>query len=180
MNKLISVFGLAGFLMFAQNAVAAEDLPALEQMLIERDCIKLENEYAAGLDNFDADQFANVFSETATMDLFQNNFPGSTLPHHLTGGRKAMHAYMIQRGVGPARVGKPKTIHLITNVQVKVIDRDHAESTGYEVMFRWNPDKPETITSLAPVLWGASATRYVRTDEGWKIQARTLRAIGPL
>ena len=179
MRRIMSVFGLAAVLLFAQDARAAEDIPAVEKMLIERDCVRLENEYAAGLDNFDADQFANVFSETATMDLFQRNFPGSTLPHHITGGRKAMHAYMIQRGVGPARAGKPKTIHLITNVQVQVIDRDRARSTGYEVMFRWNPDKPETITSLAPVLWASTATEYVRTAEGWKIQARTIHAVGP-
>ena len=136
----------------------------LDQLLIQRDIQNLSLDYGHALDNMLPDELASVFAEDGLWDQ-----PSKPLK-----GRKEIHDFW------QSQVGRPYvTRHVVSNIRVRIKDRDHATGAAYLTMFRFDPKHPETIKSLEPALLGLFTDEYVRTPEGWKFAVRKLEVIRP-
>ena len=68
---------------------------------------------------------------------------------------------------------------VISNILVTVIDADHAESTSYWIMYRHKQADVDAgkVTTAEPTRFCESNDKFVRTEEGWRIAQRDIKAI---
>ena len=158
--------GFALALLFGSPAPKAQTAAHTdtEQLLIQRDIQNLSLDYGHALDTMDPDELASVFAENGVWDQ-------PSKPLH---GRKDIREFW-QAQVGRSYV----TRHVVSNIRVRIKDRDHATGAAYLTMFRFDDKHPETIKSLEPALLGKFTDEYVRTPEGWKFAFRKLEVIRP-
>ena len=136
-------------------------MQALERIEIERACEQLSVAYARHVDFKEYDRFAELFTEDGHLNA------GGPVD-----GRAAIRQRMAQRS------DRLRSRHVLTNIQVEVIDADHARGITYLSLY-WHVgdeslgDKPIEFTGPAAV--GHYEDEFVRTASGWRIARRVLR-----
>jgi ketosteroid isomerase-like protein len=127
---------------------------------IEWDCQKLVRQYYRHVDQREFDEACTLFTED--IDWY-------TMGVRLKGRDE------LRKALTPA-LGKGTIRHVVTNMVVKVVDEDHAESDFYHTIY-FEPDS-EFETHDGPIPFeGPHRTHdqhdwYVRTDDGWRIAKR--------
>jgi hypothetical protein len=133
-----------------------------DQMLIERAC---EQVLMRSIRTFDERNWRGFADTFATDGVFvRANQPNQPLV-----GREAILAAL------QARPADRLTRHLCTNVQIEVLDSDHAKGLCYLYLFSAAATPPEkAIGGPADPLQriGEYADEYVRTPQGWRISRR--------
>ena len=135
---------------------------AEEEMLIEHACEKLIMRSIRTFDERDFQGFADVFAADGV--FFRANQPTAPLV-----GREAILAAL------KSRPADRLTRHLCSNVQIDVIDADHAKGLCYLYLFSAAGSPPESaLGGPADKVQriGEYLDEYVRTAEGWKIAKR--------
>lgn len=131
-------------------------------MLIEHECEKVLMRSIRTFDERDWQGFADTFAVDGV--FFRANQP--TQP--LTGRAAILSALQ-------SRPADRLTRHLCTNVQIEVIDGDHAKGLCYLYLFSATATPPEKAVggpadSMQRI--GEYSDEYVRTAQGWKIARR--------
>jgi len=131
-------------------------------MLIERACEKVLMRSIRTFDERDWQGFADVFAADGV--FFRANQPATPLT-----GRAAILAAL------QSRPADRLTRHVCTNVEIDVIDADHARGLCYLHLFSATASPPEkAMGGPADQLQriGEYSDEYVRTADGWKISKR--------
>lgn len=167
-NTIMRKATFAGFLCIMSSAANAQALTPVGRLLIEAECKAIETEFVTALDDNDSNRVAALFGTSGEMWLTASSFKGEA----------AIKAYMEKRDAQKTEIGVATTRHMVFNVKVNVIDRDHASGTGYIAVYRYDGRNPQDITSLAPQMVGRMQDNYVRTAQGWRYQSRKLTQAG--
>lgn len=143
-------------------AGAAAGAPSdAERAAIERACERLLIAYTIATDTNDAAGIYGAYAEHGTLE---NNRVSIS-------GRKAIEDYFTKRVAERIRSGVT-TRHVLTNILITVVDRDHARGTAYETMYRYDLRSPQQVASLAPALLATVSTEFERTPQGWRFAKR--------
>lgn len=118
-------------------------------------CTDLVMDYAHHRDNFNAESFANLFTEDGVLVIGEDRWQG----------RAAIQARI------EALDNSATTRHYMSSIRVSPIDADHASGVSYVVIYRAPQGNPAIS---GPILIGDYIDRYVRTEAGWKIAHREL------
>jgi len=127
---------------------------------IQRACEQLAIEYARSVDFRDYDNFVELFSEDATLELGQK----------IQG--KAAIAKSLSR-----RPDQLRSRHVITNVFVDVISETQARGLCYLTLYRHIGEeslKAGPVALDGPAAVGHYEDAYQLTDQGWRIASRRL------
>jgi hypothetical protein len=147
---------------------AADAAPSeVERAPIERACARLLIAYAIATDTNDA---AGIYGAYAEDGILRNDRVSIT-------GRAALEAYFGKRVAERVQSGIT-TRHVLTNILITVVDRDHARGTTYETMYRFDPRDPGRSTSLEPALLATVTTEFERTPQGWRFKQRETVQVG--
>lgn len=129
---------------------------------IEWDCSKIVNEFYCALDDKRYEDMANLFAPAGIWNR---------LGIDLVGPAKILAA-MTDRSDWV-------TAHLVSNLRVKVIDEEHAETAQYITLYRL--EAVDTAKGPPSVVLPIGVLRHwdqqVRIDGTWKIARKTSRAI---
>lgn len=136
----------------------------LDRLLAERACERLTYQYCRFADFGEASRLGELFTDEGVFST-----PDLTLR-----GRADIAATFARREV----LVDLQTIHLCTNVDIEVIDRDSAHGWVYLCLFRrWrDPGVARSVPNTMPALVAAYEDRYARVGEQWLIAARTQHA----
>ena len=132
---------------------------------IEWDCQKLVRQYYRHVDQREFDKACALFTEDVDWHSMGVEMHGRD---------------DILKSLPPA-LGTGTIRHVVTNMVVKVVDDDHAESDFYHTIY-YQPEA-EFETHDGPIAFeGAHRTHdqhdwYVRTDEGWRIAKRVSHVV---
>jgi uncharacterized protein (TIGR02246 family) len=118
-------------------------------------CTALVLDYAHHRDNFNAESFANLFTEDGILIIGEDRWEG----------RAAIQARI------DALDSSATIRHYMSSIRISPIDADHATGVSYVVIYR-TPQGSTEITG--PALIGDYIDRYIRTEDGWKIAHREL------
>lgn len=123
---------------------------------VSTDCADLVIDYAHYRDNFNANAFAELFTEDGVLIIGENRWEG----------RDAIRARIEALDNGT-------TIrHHMSSIRISPVDADHATGVSYVVIYS-APAGSNEITG--PSLIGDYIDSYVRTEDGWKIAHRELK-----
>ena len=128
----------------------------LQELLDARDIENLMIEYFDAVDALDPFKAARVFTEDAEGDFMT--------------GKVYVGPVKIARALGRILLQYRHTSHHITNHRA-IIEGDTATALTYIYAFHRFPD------DWVWHLWARHEDELVRTDQGWRISKRTLRAI---
>jgi len=129
---------------------------------IESECARLLIAFSHGLDDGDADGVASLFAADGVWDRQGTKISGA----------EAIRAAVRERPAGTV------TRHHFTNIRVRVIDADHAESRAYYAVYRHvGSGEPGPYPLAGPERVGDYVNRYRRTAEGWRITYNTARRL---
>ncbi len=128
-------------------------------------CERLLADYAIYRDHLDADGFANTFSEDGVLVL------GSGTSR----GRAAIRENITSRP-------SPGVAHMILLTTMKITPVDEYNATGFTYAIVLNGDRPVAAGDAPIPMNGITAaveyhTKFVLTDEGWKISRLELKSI---
>ena len=144
-KRLIAACALLMTLMPAANA--AED--------VYRACTNLVYGYAYHRDNFNAEEFSNLFTPDASLTVL-----GSTWV-----GREDIRARI--DGIRNGNTGR----HEMSTIFITPIDDTHATGISYATIY----SAPPGVNSVSgPALIGEYHDEFELTSEGWKIAKRVL------
>ncbi len=134
---------------------------------IEHACTRLVLRSLRAFDERDWLAYAQLFAEDGV-------FVRANEPDHPLEGRAAIHSALAER---PAN---RLTVHLCTNLEIEVLDRDRAQGHCYLLLYSGDASHPESragrpADSIQRV--GEYRDRFVRTAEGWKIALRVGKLI---
>lgn len=149
MSKRNFFYALIAFVFFAgtQTSFADED--------VYRACTNLVYGYAYHRDQFNADEFANLFAEDASLTVLGQTWVGYT---------------DIRQRIEELKTGS--TIrHEMSTIRIVPIDEDHATGVSYATIYS-APAGQTSVSNFA--LKGEYHDEFVRTSEGWRISKRTL------
>lgn len=138
-----------------------------QKMLIEHSCARLINAFAIYND-------AGRFEELVSLFTPDGRFARPTAPDNFTEGRENILAAF--RARPKERVGR----HVMTNIQIEVIDETSARGLCYATLYTGSADKPAADFGLqanAAQFIGEVYTDFALTDEGWKIARQTGKII---
>jgi 3-phenylpropionate/cinnamic acid dioxygenase small subunit len=127
---------------------------------IQRECEQLAIEYARAIDFRDYDNFVELFTEDATLELGQKIQGKATIAKSLT-----------------RRPDELRSRHVITNVFVDVISETRARGMCYLTLYRHIGNeslKPEPVPFEGPAAVGHYEDTYQLTEHGWRIASRRL------
>jgi 3-phenylpropionate/cinnamic acid dioxygenase small subunit len=133
-----------------------------ETMLIEHACERLLLRSIRTFDERDWQGFADVFAKEGV-------FVRANQPNDPLVGREAILVAL------KSRPADRLTRHLCTNIQIDVIDSDHAKGLCYLSLFSATATPPEKAIGgpADPVQrLGEYSDEYVRTADGWRIARR--------
>lgn len=118
-------------------------------------CSNLVTDYAYHRDQFNAEEFADLFTEDASLTVVNQTWVGRT---------------EIEQRIEGLKTGS--TIrHEMSTIRIVPVDDDHATGVSYATIY----SAPEGETTVAGfVLMGEYHDEFVRTSEGWKINKRVL------
>ncbi len=119
-------------------------------------CTALVIDYAHHRDNFNANAFADLFTEDGVLIIGESRWVG----------RDAIRARI------EALDNRTTIRHYMSSIRINPIDVDHATGVSYAVIYS-APSGSTEITG--PALIGDYIDRYVRTEDGWKIAHRELK-----
>ena len=131
-----------------------------EERAIEWDCAKALNQFYIFVDGENYAEAADMYTEDGFWTV------GDTELH----GRQAIFDSL--------RIGLPKVIvqHLLQNIVVDVIDKDHADAVLYVAIYRY--DKADVTNGTVPIIgpWsvGHQNVKMVRTNKCWKVSRRDI------
>jgi uncharacterized protein (TIGR02246 family) len=134
-------------LLTGHSAFATED--------VYRDCTNLIYGYAYHRDQFNAEEFSNLFTEDASLTVLSNSWQG----------RDSIRQRIEQLKNGSS------IRHEMSTIYIEVIDARHATGVSYATLYS-APAGEDTVTS--PTLIGEYRDEFLLTDEGWKIDKRVL------
>lgn len=133
----------------------------LAHLLAQRACEALIYEYCQRVDFGNAGQIADLFTE-------DGQWHGTDLS---LDGREQIREWFVGREGVTRRVSR----HVCTNVAVRILSEDEAESVCYMINYRH--DRRDGDTSLpvpaeVPKYVGELRDRFRRTSEGWRFTRR--------
>lgn len=145
MKKLIAVTVVC--LLTTGKIVAQED--------VYWACSNLVTDYAFHRDQFNAEEFSNLFTVDASLTVVNQTWIGRP---------------DIKQRIEELKTGS--TIrHEMSTIRIVPVDENHATGVSYATIYA----APEGVTSVTGfVLMGEYHDEFVRTDDGWKISKRTL------
>ena len=127
----------------------------MDHQIISQACTALFSDYARYVDFGQYEDFADLFTEQATLDL------GFVLR-----GRQAIARSMEKR---------PKDLrsrHVLSNIHIDVTDAGHAQGIAYLSLYRHiGPESltNEPINFTQPAAIGHYSNEFELTEEGWRI-----------
>lgn len=134
---------------------------------IERECARLVLRSLRAFDERDWKTYATLFAEDGV--FIRANAPAEPLL-----GREAIHRALAQR---PA---SRLTRHLCTNLEIEVLDAEHARGFCYVLLYAGDASQPE-IAGSRPAdgvqRVGEYRDAFVRTPAGWRIGRREGRLV---
>lgn len=134
---------------------------------IERDCVRLVLRSLRAFDERDWSAYAELFTEDGV--FIRANAPNEPLV-----GREALRRALEER---PA---SRLTRHLCTNLEIDILDAEHARGFCYLLLYAGDASQPET-TGSRPAdrvqRVGEYRDVFVRTPAGWRIGRREGRLI---
>ena len=132
-----------------------------ERDAIERSCKKLSIAYAKHADFRDYNTFVDLFTEDGVLEIYGQEIKG----------RAALLATM------SSRPENRRSLHLLTNIWIDVLDADHAVGGAYLTVFSvdFDGDGPAPLQGARMV--GNYEDEFVRGTEGWRIARRKLTAV---
>ena len=137
-----------------------------ELACIEQQCAKLINRFSNLNDAMRYEELAALFTEDA-------RFARPTDPDNFIAGREAILAAF------QARPRDKVTRHIISNIDVEVLDPARARSLSYALLYTGSPDTPAKLglQANAVQLVGEFHDEFVKTPDGWKFSSRQGRII---
>lgn len=148
MNRIRLAFGI--ILLFTAPTLYADDIQDAGAALVIS--------YAQHRDNYDAESFANLFTEDGVLIIGNNRWEG----------RDAIRARI------EALDSRTTIRHHMSSIRITQIDDNHASGVSYAVIYSSPPGSNEIS---GPALIGDYVDQYVRTEAGWKISHRELKSI---
>jgi uncharacterized protein (TIGR02246 family) len=142
-------------------------LGAPDEPAIERECSRLILRSVRAFDERDWAAYASLFTSDGV--FIRANAPDAPLV-----GRDAIRA---------ALAGRPAsrlTRHLCTNIEIDVIDAEHAAGFCYLLLYAGDASQPQSAAGRPAdgiQRVGEYRDAFVRTDEGWLIGRREGRLI---
>jgi len=144
-RKLILIIAL--YFTAATSSFAAED--------VYRACTNLVTDYAYHRDQFNAQEFSNLFTENASLTVVNQTWVGRG---------------NIEQRIEGLKTGS--TIrHEMSTIRIIPVDDDHATGVSYATIYS-APEGETAVSGFA--LMGEYHDEFVRTTEGWKISKRVL------
>jgi hypothetical protein len=145
-----------------QGCPPEEMMDPLQRNSIELACAKLCNAYALRLDAYDYDRFIELWSKDAVLDLFGREFSGLPAIRTFLEGREAE---MICR-------------HIVTNIEVDVLDAETAKGTCYTASYRVQNGLGSEPGPLTPPTFLMDCHSLFKLDpkRGWVFTRRNVRA----
>ena len=132
--------------------------PAAYAQDVYRDCINLVTDYAFYRDRFDAEGFASLFTDDATLTVVGQTW----------NGRNDIR----QRIKG---MDNTTTIrHLMSTIRIVPVDDNHATGVSYATIYS-TPAGSNAVEGFA--IMGEYHDEFVRTPQGWKIQKLVLHNV---
>ena len=131
-----------------------------EEMTIEWQCRRLNEDYVHYADFQDFDTFADLFTADGVLEIGGTRRTGTDEIK----GHFANRPQMVTR-------------HICTDHRIDVIDTDHATGTVYLMVYRCVGDYTEDSDPIPydrPAWIGHYVDDYVRTDGGWRFAKRVL------
>lgn len=143
----------------------ATDISFEENKAIKAEIKQLVDDYGFYRDSYDAESYANVFSEDGKFF-----FRGQVYQ-----GREALAKRIQdydQSGV---------SMHMMSSSHIEILDATNATGIHYASIYSKTPEEPlekgEMISVSGPAVIGKYADKYVLTNEGWKISERMFTPI---
>lgn len=133
-----------------------------ERMEIEHACQKVMLKSISTFDGRDFSGFAGLFAPDGV--FVRANQPDAPLL-----GREAIQAAL------QSRPADRLTRHLCTNIEIDVVDADHAVGRCYLYLFSASASEPDQVGGRPAdptQRLGEYLDQYVRTPEGWRIARR--------
>lgn len=128
----------------------------IDRMMIERECERLVVAYTHLVDFGEAGKVAELFTEDGTWSA-----PGVTMK----GWDQIRDGFATREDM--PRMSK----HVCTNLQIEVLDEDHAKGVVYLTLYRTDTD--EAVARInGPMLVGHYRDEFARTDDGWRFASR--------
>lgn len=132
---------------------------------IKAEIKQLVDDYGYYRDSYNAEGYANVFSEDGKF-----TFRGKVYQ-----GREVLAQRI--RDYDPSGV----SMHMMSSSHVEIIDANNASGIHYAAIYSKTPEEPlekgAMISVNGPAVIGKYADKYVLTDDGWKISERMFTPI---
>lgn len=129
----------------------------IEEMLIERACVRLVTDYCHLVDHGEASRIADLFTEDGI-------FIGVE-------GRDALRSFFATRENNCAGMSR----HVCNNTLIDAIDPDSARGVTYLTLYRDDGEPGRLVSPLeGPMLAGEYRDEFTRTSEGWCRSPRQL------
>lgn len=122
------------------------------------ECSNLVNGYAFFRDRYDAERFANLFSEDAELTVAGNTWVGRENIRQRIEGLDSN---------SPIR-------HLMSTIHITPIDEFHAQGVSYATIYT-GATGSTSVEGFAVI--GEYHDEFILTEAGWKIQKRELRTV---
>jgi len=139
-------------------------LTDIEELLIERECVRLITAYAKRLDLGEVDRVVDLFTEDATYEVLGE--------FRFTGREE------LTRSIPSRLSGTPRTTrHLCSNISIEVLSNVEARGVCYFVNYRHDSSTGEIVEPVPvslPHYVGEYHDRFVRTQDGWRIAHRSI------
>lgn len=151
-------------LALAVGAAASPD-DALERLVIKDACAELLLTYGEGLDEVNPLKIWPLFTQDGVWVA--------------DGDPKAQSREELRRlWEGIAATPRPSVgRHAISNISFDVIDGSTAIGSAFITMYRYDPERLDAITSLAPSLLVEVDMRCEATEEGWRFGYMELTSV---
>jgi hypothetical protein len=146
-------------------AQAAEPLGAIDRLTIKDECSTLLLTYGEGLDEVNPQKIWPVFTTDGVWSADANP---------PVEGQAAIRT--LWEGLA-ARKRPTVGVHAISNIRFDVVDAASANGTALVTMHRYNPDKPDEITSLAANMLIKIDMHCVATPDGWRFDRMHLKSV---
>jgi ketosteroid isomerase-like protein len=134
---------------------------------IERACARLVLQSIRVFDEQDWPAYASLFTEDGV-------FIRANQPDEPLAGREAIRAALA------ARPAARLTRHLCTNIEIDVLDAEHARGFCYLVLYAGDASQQGSVAGRpadAAQRVGEYRDTFMRTSEGWRIDSREGRLI---
>lgn len=140
------------------SIAALATMPAVFADEITDACAALVISYAQHRDNYEANAFANLFTENGTLIIGNDRWEGRD---EIRARIEALNSDITIR-------------HHMSSIRITHIDENHASGVSYAVIYS---SPPGTNEISGPSFIGDYLDQYVKTDEGWKISRRELISV---